>query len=49
MGKTYDGIIRMTYLIDKEGDIVKIYDKVNPLTHVAEILKDIENINKMPV
>lgn len=45
MGKTYDGILRKTYLIDKEGNIIKVYDKVNPLIHAGEILKDIENIN----
>ncbi len=40
MGKTFDGILRKTYLIDKKGNIVKIYEKVNPLTHAEEILKD---------
>jgi peroxiredoxin Q/BCP len=49
LGKTYDGILRKTYLIDREGNIVKVYDKVNPLTHAEEILKDKEEINKMPV
>ena len=32
--------LRKTYLIDKKGNVVKIYDKVNPLTHAEEILKD---------
>ena len=40
MGKTFDGVLRKTYLIDKKGNIVKIYEKVNPLTHAEEILKD---------
>lgn len=40
--------LRKTYLIDKTGNIVKVYDKVNPLTHVAEILKDKENISTLP-
>ena len=40
LGKTFDGTLRKTYLIDKEGNIVKVYDKVNPLTHFQEILKD---------
>lgn len=48
LGRTYDGILRKTYLIDKEGNIVKEYEKVSPLTHAAEILKDIEDINKKP-
>ncbi|VVA43840.1 Peroxiredoxin Bcp [Candidatus Roizmanbacteria bacterium] len=49
LGRTYDGILRKTYLIDRDGNIVKVYDKVNPLTHAEEILKDKEDINKMPV
>jgi len=40
MGKTFDGVLRKTYLIDKKGNIVKIYEKVNPLTQAEEILKD---------
>jgi len=46
LGRTYDGTLRKTYLIDKEGNIIKEYEKVSPLTHVAEILKDKEEINK---
>ena len=40
MGKTFDGVLRKTYLIDKKGNIIKVYEKVNPLTHAEEILKD---------
>ncbi|MEK7177385.1 MAG: thioredoxin-dependent thiol peroxidase [Patescibacteria group bacterium] len=48
MGKTFEGVLRKTYLIDKDGDIVKIYDKVNPLIHADEILKDKESLNTLP-
>ena len=41
-------VMRKTYLIDREGNIVKVYDKVNPLTHAEEILKDKEDISKIP-
>lgn len=41
MGKTFMGILRNTYLINPEGDIEKIYDNVDPLTHASEILHDI--------
>ncbi|MBT3217056.1 MAG: peroxiredoxin [Candidatus Marinimicrobia bacterium] len=37
---------RNTYVIDKEGRIEKIYDKVNVNTHAAEILKYFENDDK---
>lgn len=46
MGKTYDGVIRKTYLIDKKGDIFKVYEKVNLLTHAEEILKDVSTLQK---
>ncbi len=46
MGKTYDGVLRKTYLIDKKGNILKVYEKVNPLTHAEEILKDVNTLQK---
>lgn len=35
------GILRKTYLIDPKGEVKKIYEKVNPLTHSSEIIKDL--------
>ena len=46
LGKTYDGILRKTYLINPEGSIAKAYEKVNPLTHAGEILKDLALLQK---
>jgi len=37
---------RITYLIDPQGEIVKIYNKVDPLLHAPEILKDIDSLAK---
>ncbi len=42
MGREYEGIIRMTYLINQSGVISKVYEKVNPLTHAQEIVSDIK-------
>ena len=42
MGRTFEGTLRKTYLIDKKGNIIKVYENVNPLTHPQEILKDLE-------
>jgi peroxiredoxin Q/BCP len=44
MGKTYEGILRITYLINKQGKIFKVYPNVSPENHALEILKDIKNI-----
>lgn len=44
MGRTYDGILRKTYLLDSKMKVVKIYEKVSPDSHAEEILKDIKAI-----
>ena len=42
LGKTFMGIFRMSYLIDPEGKIAKVYEKVKSEGHAEEVLKDIE-------
>lgn len=37
-GRTYMGMVRTTYLIDAEGRIARIWDKVKVKGHVAEVL-----------
>lgn len=44
LGKTYMGTKRMSFLIDPQGKIAKIYEKVNPKTHIQDVLKDLENL-----
>lgn len=41
MGREFEGIKRMTYLIDPKGIVKKVYEKVNPLVHASEIIKDL--------
>lgn len=43
-GKTFLGIQRMSYLIDKEGKVVKIYENVKPALHAKEVLEDLKNL-----
>ncbi len=43
-GKKYMGIARSTYLIDPEGKIAKVYPKVKPKDHAAEILADLKQL-----
>jgi len=40
MGREYYGINRTTFLIDEEGKLVKIYEKVKPAEHAQEIMQD---------
>lgn len=42
MGKEYEGILRITYLINPQGEIVKKYEKVKPEIHSDEIIKDLK-------
>lgn len=39
MGKTYNGILRKTFLIDESGKIKKIFDKVRTDEHADEVLE----------
>ncbi|GAB4135340.1 MAG: thioredoxin-dependent thiol peroxidase [Cyanobacteria bacterium J069] len=41
MGKEYMGISRNTFLIDPEGNIARVYLKVKPDGHAAQILADL--------
>ena len=41
MGREYMGITRATYIINKSGDIEKVYEKVNTKTHAQDILNDL--------
>lgn len=43
-GRVYMGIIRSTFIIDPEGNIVKHYPKVDPKKHAAEIINDLEKL-----
>jgi len=38
MGKEYEGVLRTTFLIDGNGNIVKVFEKVRPAEHSEEVL-----------
>jgi peroxiredoxin Q/BCP len=41
--KSKNGLaMRVTYIVDKEGKIAKVYDKVAPKGHAEEVLKDVK-------
>ena len=46
MGREYMGINRSTFLIDKKGKIVKIWDNVNVKDHAKEVLNTLRTIQK---
>jgi peroxiredoxin Q/BCP len=41
LGKTFLGIKRMSFLIDPDGKVAKVYEKVKPRIHASEVLQDI--------
>ena len=41
MGRTYMGTARTSFLIDPEGSIAKVYEKVKPEAHAAEVISDL--------
>ena len=45
MGREFMGIIRSTFLIDKRGKIIKIWDDVKVKDHVKEVLETLKSIS----
>ena len=45
-GRKYMGTLRTSFLINPEGNIVKIYEKVKPAEHSREVLEDLKSIAK---
>ena len=41
-GREYEGIFRISYLINADGMIQKAYEKVKPKDHAKEVLKDLD-------
>ena len=41
-GRLFLGIERVSYLINPEGKIARVYPKVDPASHALEILKDVK-------
>jgi peroxiredoxin Q/BCP len=37
--------MRVTYIVDPNGKIAKVYDKVTPKSHPEEVLKDIKALS----
>lgn len=44
MGREFMGVLRQTFLIDKTGKIIEVWNKVNTKTHHEDILKFFKNL-----
>ncbi len=45
LGHKYSGIVRSSFLVGPDGQVVKVYPKVNPLKHVKQVLEDFEELS----
>lgn len=41
-GRKYFGVLRTTFIIDEEGRIARVFEKVTPKGHAAEVLAALE-------
>ena len=46
MGREFMGILRTTFLIDKKGKILKIWENVKVKDHAKEVLETLKEIQK---
>ena len=46
MGREFMGTIRSTYLIDKKGEIIKVWDNVKVKDHAKEVLETLYILKK---
>lgn len=46
MGNTFMGIVRVSFLINPEGNIAKVYEKVKPEIHAQEVIDDLNKLQK---
>lgn len=47
LGKEFEGTLRNSYLINPDGEIVKSYNGVNPLTHANEIITELPLLRQL--
>lgn len=45
-GREYEGILRTTFIIDPGGRIARVYQKVRPAEHAAELLAELEDLER---
>jgi peroxiredoxin Q/BCP len=43
-GRKYWGILRTTFVIDKDGKIAKVFEKVKPENHAADVAAAVESL-----
>ena len=44
MGREYEGVLRTTFLIDKDGKIAKVFENVRPAEHSPEVISAVQSL-----
>lgn len=45
-GKKYWGVLRTTFIIDPSGILIRIFEKVKPAEHTAEVISFLQSVTK---
>jgi len=43
-GRTYWGLVRNTYIVGPDGKIAKVFEKVKPAEHIAEVVEFLKSV-----
>jgi thioredoxin-dependent peroxiredoxin len=43
-GRDYEGVLRTTFLINARGEVARVFEKVRPSEHSAEVLQALESL-----
>jgi peroxiredoxin Q/BCP len=46
MGRAYEGVLRTTFLVGPDSQILKVFENVKPAEHSAEVLAELENLRR---
>ncbi len=45
-GRIYLVIVRTTFIIDAEGRVAKVFEKVQPIGHAKKVLKALDDLTR---
>ena len=45
MGRSFQGVTRSTFLVGRDGRILKAWTKVNPIGHAKDVLQAVRGLN----
>ena len=43
-GKLFYGVVRTTFIVDENGDVAKVFEKVKPEGHADEVITALEEL-----